>query len=221
LCAVAFALLGSNSLAANTISFSGSLRSDATLIACGPGCILGAGSSDNDFAQWAAVVRNLHIATPSTLRAVTFSYGGGTNAQGVVVREGGFEPYLSLFNSAGIFLASTFFGTLCPGGTRINTNTGQCLDVLLDAGTLAAGNYEIVVSAFQNLSVAENQGSGTLASGMTGFGALAPGEDLRYAVDVTLNSQTTFVPEAAPDLWLIPALAGFYFLNRKQKGNAL
>jgi len=51
-----------------------------------------------------------------------------------VIPEGGFEPYLSLFDASGNFLASTFFGTTCPAGANTNTVSGQCFDELLDGG---------------------------------------------------------------------------------------
>ncbi|MBZ5636828.1 MAG: DVUA0089 family protein [Acidobacteriia bacterium] len=70
-----------------------------------------------------------------------------------------------MFDSGGNFLASTFFGITCPPGAQTNTNSNQCFDVLMNGGTLAAGDYRIAISAFENLSFAENLGSGTLADG--------------------------------------------------------
>jgi hypothetical protein len=75
---------------ANTISSTGDLRSDATLLSCGLGCTLGPGDSDSDFAQWAVVVRDFRVSTASTMQAI-FSYGGGVNGQGEVIGQGGFE----------------------------------------------------------------------------------------------------------------------------------
>src|SRR5579863_1421341 len=103
---------------ASIISFSGNLRTDATFTSCGAGCTLGAGNSDGDYAQWAAVVSDFHVSVTSDMEAITFSYGGGTNGQGTVVSEGGFEPYLSLFDASGTFLSSTFFGITCPAGAN-------------------------------------------------------------------------------------------------------
>jgi|SRR5579872_2618110 len=171
-----------------TISFVGDLRADATFLPPGPSF------TDGDYAQWAAVVKDFHVSAASPMTAMTFSYGGGTNGAGNVIAQGGFEPYLSLFDSGGNFLASTFFGITCPSGAHTNTNSNQCFDVLLDGGTLAAGDYQIVISAFENMSLAENNGAGSLADGFTGLGNLAAGEDLHYAFDVVLNS-TTAVPE--------------------------
>ena len=138
---------GAGQLQANIISFTGDLRVDATFVSCGSGCTLGAGNSDSDYAQWAAVERDFTVATSSLVHAITFSYGGGTNGNGIAIGAGGFEPYLSLFDASGNFLASTFFGTTCPPGANTN-GSGQCFDVLLDAGVLAPGNYAITISAW-------------------------------------------------------------------------
>jgi len=64
----------------------------------------------------------------------------------------------------------------------------------LDGGILAAGTYEIAISAFENMSFAENLGSGTLADGFTGLGGLQPGEDLHFAFDVVLTPEPAMGP---------------------------
>jgi hypothetical protein len=179
---------------AETISFAGNLRTDANAIGCGPSCILGPSNADADFAQWAAVVDDFTVTAASSMEALTFSYGGGINGAGQTIAQGGFEPYLSLFDSGGTFLASTFFGTTCPAVANTNTVSGQCFDELLDGGVLDPGSYEIAISAYENLSMAENLGVGTLADGFTGLGNLNTGEDLHYAYDVTLTPVSP-VPE--------------------------
>ena len=186
---------------AGTISFAGNLRDDANVISCGTACTLGASNTDADYAQWAAVVDSFTVSTASDMQAVTFGYGGGVNGAGTAIAQGGFEPYLSLFDSSGDFLASTLLGTTCPPGANTNTNSGQCFDVSLDGGTLAPGSYQVAISAFENMSFAENLGSGTLADGFTGLGNLASGEDLHYAFDVVL-SPATAVPEPSAG-WLM------------------
>jgi hypothetical protein len=183
---------------ATVISFTGDLKTDATFLPPGPSF------TDGDYAQWAAVVEPFHVGATSTMEAITFSYGGGTNGNGAVIPQGGFEPYLSLFDATGNFIASTFFGTTCPVGANTNTLSGDCFDVSLDGGTLTPGDYQISISAFENLSSAENLGTGTLSDGFTGLGNLAAGEDLDFAFDVILTS-TSQVPEPG---FVIP-LAGF------------
>jgi hypothetical protein len=197
--------------AASTISYTGDLRTDATFISCGVACTLGSGNSDADYAQWAAAVETFNVAAPSTMQAITFSYGGGVNGAGTSVLQSGFEPYLSLFDSSGNFLASTFPGVTCPAGSHTNSISGECFDVLLDGGILAAGTYEIAISAFENMSFAENLGSGTLADGFTGLGGLQPGEDLHFAFDVVLTPEPAMGP--------ILGGAGFllYLVNRKRR----
>ncbi|HTS25588.1 MAG TPA: DVUA0089 family protein [Bryobacteraceae bacterium] len=196
-------------------SFTGDLRTDSTFTSCGSGCTLDAGNSDFDYAQWAAVERDFTVPVSSTLQAVTFSYGGGVNGNGQAIAEGGFEPYLSLFDDSGNFLASTLFGVTCPAGANTNAGSGQCFDVLLDAGVVAPGNYSIAISAFENMSFAENSGVGSLADGFTGLGNLAPGEDLHYAFDVILQDASA-VPEPAT-LGLVCGAGLFAFGLRKNR----
>jgi hypothetical protein len=198
-------------------SFAGNLRTDATFTSCGAGCMLGPGNTDAEYAQYAAVVRTFNVASPSLMQAITFSYGGGVNGAGITILQGGLEPYLSLFDAGGTFLASTYFGTTCPPGALTNSSSGQCYDVLLDGGVLAPGTYQIVLSAYLNMSFAENLGVGTLADGFTGLGNLAHGEDLHYAFDVRLSS-TTSVPEPSSVLLLAGGLAVCLIRrNRKRK----
>jgi len=190
-------------LEAETFSFAGNLRTDANVTGCGSGCTLGASNTDGDYAQFAAVVDTFSVSTTSEMQAATFSYGGGVNGAGQTIAQGGFEPYLSLFDASGDFLASTFFGTTCPAGANTNTLSNECFDELLDGGALAPGKYQIAISAFENLSLAENFGTGTLADGFTGLGNLNAGEDLHYAFDVILTpTSTSTVPEPSMG-WLL------------------
>jgi hypothetical protein len=194
-----------------TISFIGNLQTDASFLPPGNPPL-----TDADYAQWAAAVQSFHVSSTSTMEAITFSYGGGTNGHGAVIAEGGFEPYLSLFDASGHFLASTLFGTTCPPGANTNTNSGSCFDVQLNGGTLAAGGYQIAISAFENLSLAENLGTGNLSDGFTGLGNLAQGEDLHYAFDVIL-SPTAAVPEPSFP-FLIGVGIAICLFRRKPKG---
>ena len=143
--------------AATVISYTGTLRTDATVLGCGSGCTLDPGTStDAEYAQFAAVVVNFTVPSPVSVRAVTFSYGGGTNGNGALIAQGGFEPYFSLFDGTGNFLLSTHpsspQGELCPAGS--STYLGACYDVALNMGSLAAGSYQLALSAYFNLSVA-------------------------------------------------------------------
>ncbi len=199
------------------ISFTGNLRTDANFTDCGSGCTLGPANMDADYAQWAAVALKFVLPAASNVSALTFSYGGGVNGNGAAINQGGFEPYLSLFDSSGNFLASSGL-TACPAGAQTNTLTGYCYDVGLIAGVLPAGTYSIAISAFENMSYAENQGGYLLADGFTGLGNLAAGEDLHYAFDVVLASATppAAVPEPSTVGLVAMAAIGSYFLGRKK-----
>lgn len=183
------------SLSANVIFYSGNLRADATVMDCGVGCTLGLSNTDGDYAQWAAAVYTFSVNTTTTMEAVTYGYAGGTSVTGAVVAGGGLEPYLSLFDAGGDFLASTYFGTTCPAGA--NSLGGNCFDVSLDGGTLTPGTYQIVLTAFENMSLVENGAGINLSSGFTGLGNLAQGESLNYAFDVILPQNT--LPANAPE----------------------
>jgi hypothetical protein len=183
-------LLAAGCASASTIFFAGDLRTDATITACGPFCALASSDTDATWAQWAAVAQAFTVSTPSLMNAITFGYAGGTDGNGIVVAPGGLEPYLSLFDSGGNFLASTFFGVTCPTGA--GNVGGNCFDVELDPGLLSPGTYTIVLSAYMNTSLAENNSTGTLADGFTGLGNLGTGESLAYAFDLNLTST---VPE--------------------------
>lgn len=211
--ALAFGIWAQAALAA-TVSFTGDLRADATFVDCGGGCTLGAGNSDGDYAQYAAVVRTFNVPIASAVQVITFSYGGGVNGAGTNILESGIEPYLSLFDASGNLLGSTFFGTTCPTGANANSVTGNCFDVLLDAGDLVPGDYQIAFSAYLNMSLAENFGSGTLADGFTGLGNLPAGLDLHYAFDVILDEPNA-VPEPGPSALTMGLLLAMCLRTRK------
>ena len=191
--AVAFTILGgAPRLSANVIFVSGNLRTNATVTDCGSGCTLGPSNTDAEWAQWAAAVTSFTVSAPTPMEAITYSFGGGTSLTGALVPAGGLEPYLSLFDSGGNFLASTYFGTTCPPGA--NSVGGNCFDVSLDGGTLLPGVYQIALTAWENFSLAENYGSGHLSDGFIGLGNLGANENLNYAFDIILPANT---PEPA------------------------
>jgi hypothetical protein len=91
--------------------------------------------------------------------------------------------------------------------------------VLLDAGVLAAGNYAIVISAWENMSFAENSGAGTLADGYTGLGNLAIGEDMHFAFDVVLRDASP-VPEPGSAALLSGGGLALYLFTMKSRRTA-
>ena len=133
----------------------------------------------------------LHVVTlsaPGNLSIQSWGYGGssaapaGTNAQGSAIGAGGFDPYVSVFSGSGA--SATFLGSNddgnCPPGTP---SDALCGDSTLTLGPLPAGTYTVAISAFLNMSLAENLGSGTLGDGFIGLGSFGTRSHL-YAVDL-------------------------------------
>lgn len=80
-----------------------------------------------------------------TLR--TYSYGGGTQADGTIVGTGGFDPLIALFDSSGALLAQNDDGFAGAGSCAVNFDPSTSLD--LDAclvASLAAGDYIVALT---------------------------------------------------------------------------
>jgi hypothetical protein len=89
---------------------------------------------------------NFTVGAPSTVTLRTYSYAGGTQADGTVVARGGFDPILSLFNSAGSQINSNDDGgSLVPA----DSVTGRTYDTFLQS-ILGVGNYTVAVSQYDN-----------------------------------------------------------------------
>lgn len=205
----------------STVFYSGDLRNNANITACGTGCTLTAGDSDATWAQWAGFAVNFNLASAASVDAITYGFGGGTSATGATVAAGGLEPYLSLFDSTGQFVASTYFGTTCPAGAH--AVGGNCFDVKLSTAAIAAGSYTLVVTAYENMSSAEDLGSGLLSDGLTGLGNLGTGESLAYAFDLSsaaLTSGPGSVPEPGSQTLFLSGvtLLGWRLAARRRPG---
>ena len=129
------------------------------------------------------------LSAPTTVAIQTWGYGGtlsapgGTNAKGNAIAAGGFDPYVTVFNGSGptaTFRVSNDDGA-CPPGAL---SAGLCLDSTLSLSALPAGTYTLALSAFENMSFAENYGSGTLADGFIGLGSFG-GRTSAFAVDIS------------------------------------
>ncbi len=143
-------------------------------------------------------ITSFTMLAPSVVTIQTWSFGGGTNAAGVAIAAGGFDPYLSLFSGIGpsaTFVSSNDDG-LCPPGHAASA----CADSTLISGLLPAGIYTLALTLPFNFSFAENYGSGTLGDGFIGLdgsfddGSCAGSCTGAYAVDVSF---TAAVPEPA------------------------
>jgi hypothetical protein len=161
---------GSSLASAASISFQGALA-------------LSAGDANDTFAYSFVVSASSMVTIQSYGHGGSGNALGGTNLAGTIIPAGGFDPYLSLFNGSGAtatFLASNDDGS-CPPGAL---SGGFCRDSSLSL-TLGPGTYTLVVTAFDNMSLAENLGSGTLGDGFTGLGNYDPSRTNNYAVDIS------------------------------------
>jgi hypothetical protein len=99
-------------------------------------------TNDDDVALFRFVVNQ-----PATATIRTFSYAGGTQANGDVVPAGGFDPIISLFDGHGNFIDDNNDG---PAGTvPADPTTGEKYDALL-THTLAPGAYFAAISQYDN-----------------------------------------------------------------------
>ena len=103
----------------------------------------------------------------SEISIQTWGYAGGTNAGGVVIPGGGFDPAVALFLGTGSSATLYDFNDdgFCPPG-RFDATSGQCLDSTLMEIGAAPGTYTLVLMA------SPNQPSGsTLGDGFAGGGS--------------------------------------------------
>jgi hypothetical protein len=150
------------------------------------------------------------ISAASTITLRTYSYAGGVNAAGTTIPAGGFDPVLSVFDSAGNLIGSNEDG----GCTNADTDptTSLCWDSFLRL-PLPAGNYSVVLTQSANLAngptladsfVYAGAGNFTPApAGQTpGFWDESPSKrNGNYAVDIVGTAETeitTITSSATP-----------------------
>ena len=87
------------------------------------------------------------VGAPSIVTLQTLSYAGGTNAAGVDISAGGFDPILAVFDSDDLFIADNDDGTFPDVG--IDPVTGEAFDTYLQL-SLSAGDHTVAVSQYDN-----------------------------------------------------------------------
>lgn len=137
------------------------------------------------------------LTAPATVTIRSYSWGGGTNAEGTVIPSGGFDPIVTLFNdNNGNFITE-------------QEDIGPSLDFQL-IRPLPAGNYRAVISAFANFANGSN-----FSNGFGGGGDFF-GRTSAYAFDINTDSATsTAIPE--PSSLIGTAIAGFAAVSLKRK----
>jgi hypothetical protein len=106
----------------------------------------------------------------STVTLRSYSYAGGTQANGNVVAAGGFDPILALFDATGAFIAQQDDDTndngICDGNS--DPNTGRCWDTFFNQ-LLTAGSYTVSIMQFDNFANGPNLSNGFDRQGQGNF----------------------------------------------------
>jgi hypothetical protein len=108
---------------------------------------------------------NFTVGTSSNVTLRTYSYAGGTQADGTVVPRGGFDPILALFDSAGVRINTNDDGS---SSVPADSVSGARYDTFLQS-TLGAGSYTVSVMEFDNFSVGPNLSNGFTRTGQGNF----------------------------------------------------
>lgn len=158
---------------------------------------------------------NFTVGSESNVTLRTYSFAGGTMADGTVVASGGFDPILALFDSNGVLIDENDDG----GSAHVPCDNGYCYDTYLEQ-LLAPGSYTVSVQAFSNFAIGPN-----LSDGFENDGSFN-GRTNAWAFDILNVSQATQVGGAVPEpaTWAM-MLFGFgatgVALRRQRRKNAL
>ena len=178
-----------NGLAGATLALAATLAGATTYAGnlgdAGNAALVGSDLGAPDFTDDNAIANNVALYTFSTA-------GGSVSIVSTGFAGGGVDPYFTLFTGSGAA------ATLLDSNYLQATSTGGDFTW---SGSLAAGTYEIALGSLENMSFAENLGTGTLGDGFIALGDPNSLGDGSYSLDVT-----TPVPEPSG---LLLMAAGF------------
>ena len=212
-----------------------------SLPAIAAGCCLFAGISSADSFSYNGIFTSddqqqqflFTLGGAAAVTTVTFGYAGGTNQAGTVISDGGFDPWLAIFDSTGNLLASVDNGSC--GQVETDPSTAACLDSFISI-SLPAGTYTLVLSESDNQPALTTLADGYTRTGQGDFTGSAFGCSNGVFCDVTGASRTgnwavdiddvdsasqvggvTGVPEPGSMLLCATSLAGIIGLRRRRQ----
>ncbi len=189
-----------NGLAAAALALAATLAGATTFAGnlgdAGNAALVGSDLGAARFDDENAVANNVALYTFTTL-------GGTVSVVSTGFAGGGVDPYFTLFSGSGA--AATLFDSNYIQATSTGGDFAW-------SGTLAAGTYEIALGSFENMSFAENLGTGTLGDGFTALGDPNSLHDGSYSLNLT-----TPVPEPSGALLLAVGLAALATRVRRSR----
>ena len=138
--------------------------------------------SPADFSSDEAIANNVALYQLVLTQAGTLTLSSSTYS------GGGIDPYVTLF----------------AGSDMTATLAGSAIDDFSWSLPVAAGDYWVAIADWDNMSFAENLGTGTLGDGFIGLGQPGLLGDGSYSVLVSLDTGTPPVPEPS-GAWLFAA----------------
>ncbi|WP_079433853.1 DVUA0089 family protein [Zoogloea sp. LCSB751] len=183
---------------AGDYSFSGRLNDPANA------ALVGSGLQAAQFSDEGAIANNVALYT------FNVAAGGSVSFTSLGFAGGGIDPYFSLFSGSGNaagFLGSNYVQAFSSGGD------------FTFSFILTPGDYTIALGSFANMSIAENNGIGSLGDGFIGLGQPGTLGSGHYQLNVGVPDQPNGAPE--PGTLLLLGLAGVvlgvirYFRSRR------
>ncbi len=157
----------------------------------------------------AQVIEESFMLTSTTsLTVFTTSYGGGTNLDGTMTAAGGFQPMLTLYDSAGNYVMGE---EVTSPVANTDAKTGLALDAYLKDSNLMPGGYIITLTDIfnQQSATATNLSDGFTGAGGPNFADVqGNARNGNYAVNLAITPSGTTAPEPATFWLILPALAG-------------